>query len=141
MIDWEKHADLIKEKLQAKVADAGTVFVSGEVASRKNPVAYPSLEVALGSIKPSPAGSGLLDRRIFWVVLVRSKSVFGETGVVTVAEAVERSLSGFRLENGFDPLTPVGNDPFEKAEESEGWARIVTFTTTADQLPSEYSNC
>lgn len=141
MIDWAGHAESIKDKLQAEVIDAGTVFISGEVATRKNPSVLPSLEIALGSIKPTPAGSGLTDKKIYWVVLVRSKSIFGETGVATIAEAVESALNGFRLETGLNPLLPFGNDPFEEAEKGEGWARVVTFTTTADQLPSEYSNC
>lgn len=141
MIDWEEHAESIRDKLLADVAAAGTVFLSGEVSDRKNPAVWPSLEIALGSVKTAPAGSGLLDQRIYWVVLVRSRSVFGATGTVTVAAAVEQSLAGFRLAAGLEPLLPVSNDPFEKSEEAEGWARLVTFTTTADQLPTEYTNC
>jgi hypothetical protein len=140
MIDWAGQAETIVTRLKASVAELNTVLHIKDAETESNPAILPAAYVIMARTGFDDAGAGGFDARCTWQVLVRCKQMSGLTGALLVTDMVLESLAGFRVEAGTKPLVPVSAEYFREEMRPEP-AYVLTFTTTADQLPSANINC
>jgi len=140
MIDWAGSADALVARLRDDAKPLATVLHIQDADTEQNPVTFPVAYVIAEKTKFSAGGNQLVDARITWAVLVRCKKMSGATGALVVARDVLRSLSGFNPGVGCTPLVPVAMQYFREEVRPEP-AYLLTFETTADQLPSSFTSC
>lgn len=139
MIAWEDHADAIITRLKAAVPDLATVIHIKEAETESKPATLPAAYVVMAQTVFNDSANFRTSVTVTWQVLVRCKSMGGETGALTIADQVVDALAWYRITAGIDPLAPVSADFFREEMRPEP-AYVLTFTTTTDQLPSQ-STC
>lgn len=140
MIDWAAHADAIKARLEADVPPLAMVLHIQDAGTEEKPATLPVAYVIAEKTTFGPGGGETVDATVTWAVLVRCAKMTDTTGALRVAQDVVRSLSGYRLAVGLSPLRPVSMQYFREEMRPEP-AYLLTFETTADQLPSSFTFC
>lgn len=140
MIDWAAHADAIKSRLESDVPVLAMVLHIQDAGTEDNPATLPVAYVITEKTTFGHGGGETVDATVTWAILVRCKKMTDTTGALRVAKEVVRSLSGYRLASGLSPLRPVTMQYFREEMRPEP-AYLLTFETTADQLPSSFTTC
>lgn len=140
MIDWAAHAEAIKARLETDVPLLAMVLHIQDAGTEDKPATLPVAYVIAEKTTFGPGGGETVDATVAWAVLVRCAKMTGATGAMLVAQDVVRSLSGYRLASGLSPLRPVAMQYFREEMRPEP-AYLLTFETTADQLPSSFTIC
>lgn len=140
MIDWAEHAETMVARLRSDVPLLATVLHIQDAGTEDNPATLPVAYVIAEKTTFIGGGSESVDAVVTWGVLVRCKRMTDATGALRVAKEVVRSLSGYRLAIGWSPLRPISMQYFREEMRPEP-AYLLTFETTADQLPSSFTTC
>lgn len=129
MFNFSAQAAAIVAKLET-IANFGTVaYIDKDDQSMRFPATLPAAFLALDEMNPGVGGSSTTLPMITWAVVIRSKSMEGPTGCLSLIDEVISALVGFRVGTGVKPLHLGKIEYFNKQAESVAY--VVRFDTQA----------
>lgn len=130
MFNFVEQARAIADMLTASGTFRTVAFIEDDRDSERLPMVMPAAFLALEKVTPAEGKpTSTSTSHVVWAVVVRSKSLMGPGGCLSLVDHVEDVLVGFKPPGEVKPLRHGGAEFYDKSNESVAY--IVRFPTVA----------